>query len=289
METAEQIVRDKKPTPVQSSRFYAIISRDYYEQKYVLQKEYTYSTSSLEQILSKIVLEDDQRIKPNLRLFGEPYWASNIAPFSPNASVLERFVLDKDFNYQVPPPPLYGSSEFKKALTIVREESRERTAEQSAAINFWGGVPGTEAPAGIWQNRLYDVTKRYHLNDKEYSFVQMVLAESVADAFVECWKVKYTYWTKRPDMNDKNIQTAMPNPPFPGYVSGHSTISFTAATVLSIFFPKEKEVFIKDAIEAKNSRLWAGIHFAYDNDEGEKLGMAVGEYIAKKLELKSVR
>lgn len=289
MEVAEQLVREKKPTPIQSSRFYAVVARDYYTTRYISNKEYTYSTSTLESQLLKIVSEDDQKIKPGSRLTGLPYWVSSKPPFSPNAGVAERFVLDKDFGYKVPPPPLYGGDEFKKALALVKDASDSRNGEESAAINFWGGVPGTEAPAGIWQNRFYDVTKKYHLSDKDYAYVQMILAESVADAFMECWKVKYTYWTKRPDMTDINIQTAMPNPPFPGYVSGHSTISFTAATVLARFFPDEKDIFIGDAREAKNSRLWAGIHFSYDNDEGEKLGVAVGEFVIEKLNLKTLK
>lgn len=286
---AEQIVREKKPTPTQSSRFYAIVAKEYYTTTYNTNKEYKYSTSSLESILKKVIKQDSQEILAGERPVGVPYWVSDKKPFSPNAGKLERFVVDSSFSYQVPKPPLYGGGEFKKALQIVKDASDGRTLEQGAAINFWGGVPGTEAPAGIWQNRLYEVTKKYNLSDKEYAYAQMVLAESVADAFMECWKIKYTYWTKRPDMTDTTIAVAMPNPPFPGYVSGHSTISFTAATVLGVLFPKDKDVFLKDAEEAKNSRLWAGIHFPYDNEEGEKLGIAVGEFVVKKLTLESIK
>lgn len=289
MEVAEQIVREEKPTPPQSSRFYALVAKDYYNTTYFLKQKYSYSSSSLINILGKIVAEDGQEIVIKERLFGESYWVSKEKPFSPNAGKGERFIIDKNFTYKTPPPPLYGSDEFKKELFLVNEASENRTSDQVSAINFWGGVPGTEAPAGIWQNRLYDVTKKYHLNDERYAYVQMILAEAVADSFMECWKVKYTYWTKRPDMTDKELQTSMPNPPFPGYVSGHATISFTAATVLSTFFPKEKDIFMGDALEAKNSRLWAGIHFRYDNDEGEKLGTAVAEYVVKKLELQKIK
>ena len=113
----------------------------------------------------------------------------------------------------------------------------------------------------------------------------MILAESIADAFIECWGVKFSYWTKRPDMVDATIQTAMPNPPFPGYVSGHSTISFAAATVLGQFFPDDASLYIHDATEAKNTRLWAGIHFSHDNDEGERLGIEIGKFVIEKLKL----
>jgi membrane-associated phospholipid phosphatase len=115
--------------------------------------------------------------------------------------------------------------------------------------------------------------------------VQMRLAQTLADAFMECWKVKYIYQTKRPDMTDKTIQEvlAMPNPPFPSYVSGHSTISFAGAEILAHFFPNKREIFIKHATQAKNSRLWAGIHFPHDNDEGQKLGEEVAKNIINNL------
>jgi hypothetical protein len=121
------------------------------------------------------------------------------------------------------------------------------------------------------------------MTEEEFAYRQMILAQTLSDAFMECWKVKYIYWTKRPDMVNTTIHTAMPNPPFPSYVSGHSTISFAAATVLGYFFPNKKEMYLQNAEEAKNSRLWAGIHFSYDNEEGKKLGRQVGEEVIKTL------
>lgn len=289
MELAEEIVRKEKPTPTQSSRFYALVAREYYDTNHVTQKRFVYSTSSLTSTLAVVRADDDQEIATGTRPIGESYWVSEKKPFSPNAGGAKRFVLDESFSYKVPEPPLYGSEEFLLALAEVKNVSLARSAEQVAAINFWGGVPGSEQPAGIWQNRLYDITKKYDLTDKEYAYAQMVLAEAVADAFMECWKVKYTYWTKRPDMVDKTIQTAMPNPPFPGYVSGHSTISFAGATVLAKLFPGDAEMYLGDAEEAKNSRLWAGIHFSHDNEEGKKLGIAVGNAVILKLGIKPMR
>lgn len=283
MERAEQIVREEKPTPIQSSRFYAVASKDYYD-NLNLKKEY--ASTTLLAILAEIKKNDSQDIATGTRLIGQENWKSEKKPFSPNGGKGDRYILGDDFDYKVKAPPTYLGDEFKKGLVAVKEASDNRSPEHSAAVNFWGGIPGTEAPAGIWQNVFYETSKKHNLTNKEYAYAQMILAESVADAFTECWKVKYTYWTKRPDMTDSSIQTAMPNPPFPGYVSGHSTVSFAAATVLGKLFPQDSEYYIKNAEEAKNSRLWAGIHFPYDNEEGQKLGVAIGEYIIKKENLK---
>jgi len=282
MEVGLQIVREDKPTPYQSSRFYAVIASDYYNNPSM-----EYSTESLRSVLRDIVSNDSQEIID--RPVGEEYWNSPRAPFSPNAKDGSRFIIDEGFTYTVPPPPEFMSSLYMEELEKVKEASLNRTPEQSEAINFWGGIPGTEAPAGIWQNRLWSVSQKHNLDDHEYAYVQMILAQAIADSFMECWDVKYEYWTKRPDMADPTIQTAMDNPPFPSYVSGHSTNSYTAATVLSHFFPSDADIYMADAEEAKNSRLWAGIHFAYDNDEGAKLGTAIGNYVIEKLSLESVR
>jgi hypothetical protein len=209
---------------------------------------------------------------------GEQYWVGE-NPFSPMAGGWKRWVILKDDAITAPQPPVFDSEEHGKALEEVKQSAMKRTAEQGAAVNFWGGIPGTEAPSGIWQNRLYDETKEYALSDSEYAFAQMVLAQALADSFMECWEEKYTYWTKRPSMVDDSIvpHMAMGNPKFPSYLSGHSTISSTAAVVLGALFP------------AKNSRLWAGIHFPYDNVNGFELGKKIGEVVTERLLITPLR
>jgi hypothetical protein len=58
---------------------------------------------------------------------------------------------------------------------------------------------------------------------------------------------------------------------------------------LAKIVPADSEQFFSDATAAKNSRLHAGIHFAYDNDEGEKLGRAIGEFAIGKLNLQKIK
>ncbi len=65
-------------------------------------------------------------------------------------------------------------------------------------------------------------------------------------------------------------------PPFPSYVSGHAAVSGAAAEVLAAFFPEQAGELQAAAEEAAMSRLYGGIHFRSDNDEGLRLGRAVG-------------
>jgi hypothetical protein len=94
-------------------------------------------------------------------------------------------------------------------------------------------------------------------------------------------------------------------PAFPGYISGHSTFSRAAATVLarltgSEFFPsglgsysfKPGYLFFESgpsapislqwatyydaSDQAGQSRLWGGIHIAFDDFDGRRIGSQVG-------------
>lgn len=298
------VVRSKKPTPTQASFFYAQIADRYYNDVYAENKKTPeafvreYSTSTMEILLAEIVSKDDANSlgfimnnRPETWNLTKGWDKVKKIPFSPKADLMPRFILDESFTYQVPPPPDFLGEEHKLSLEKVKEAASTRTLEQGAMVNFWGGIPGTEGPSGIWLNRLSYYSENYNLSDKQYAYAQMILAKALADSFMECWKVKFTYQTKRPDMVDPEITPllAMANPPFPSYLSGHSTISFTAATVLGAMFPDDKEKLVQDATNAKNSRLWAGIHYPYDNNQGERLGIAIGEFVVSKIDLKPIK
>jgi membrane-associated phospholipid phosphatase len=60
-------------------------------------------------------------------------------------------------------------------------------------------------------------------------------------------------------------------------VSGHSTTSGTASTVLAGFFPERASELAALADEAAVSRLYGGIHYRSDNDAGLVLGRRVGQ------------
>jgi hypothetical protein len=307
---AMDIVRNKKPTPPESARFYAYVSEAYSSSLNnfesidpniyvvrvinaiypdlkdttlaVLQKfgvdratlDASYNSISQLYLLGRIGSDGfDADFDPSTQPVGSGFWKSDSdkPPFAPKAGTWARWVVQPHMWQSIVPEPIaYDSPEYKKQLEVVRTASSHRSALDSADINFWGGIPGTEAPAGIWQNRFFYETEEYGLSDKEYSYVQATLAKAIADSFMETWDVKYNYWTIRPSMVDPSIKTAMPNPNFPSYVSGHSTISRTAAEVLGVFFPDKKGKFLSDAEHARDSRLNAGIHFPMDNDEALK-------------------
>ncbi|MEO7364321.1 MAG: hypothetical protein ABIV43_02325 [Candidatus Saccharimonadales bacterium] len=212
-------------------------------------------------------------------------------PLSPTAGNWQSWNVTTAID--VPPPPAYGSAEDLRQIAIVERAVAGRNGQDINLVNFWGGTPGTETPGGIWQNQLYktvaaDLPADLLAADQQYSSVQSSTAQSISDAFIECWKIKYTYWTARPSMRITGLSTAMENPLFPSYISGHSTISKAAADTLSVTVPKYARDWQSMADDARRSRLVAGIHFDVDNAQGYVVGSEVAQQTIKSLQLVSV-
>ena len=74
----------------------------------------------------------------------------------------------------------------------------------------------------------------------------------------------------------------MGTPNFPGYPSGHAATAGTSATLLSYFFPAEKDFFWQKAKEAAEARFEGGVHFRTDNEVGLDLGKKVAELVLEK-------
>jgi membrane-associated phospholipid phosphatase len=84
---------------------------------------------------------------------------------------------------------------------------------------------------------------------------------------------------------DPSFLPYITTPPFPSYVSGHSTTSGAASTVLAARFPRAARQLRAWADEAAVSRLYGGIHFSSDNDAGLTLGRKVGRAAVKRYDL----
>ena len=68
----------------------------------------------------------------------------------------------------------------------------------------------------------------------------------------------------------------MPN--FPSYMSGHSTFSAAAASILGHIIPSRAGAYDAMAQEASMSRLYGGIHYHMDCDAGLETGEKIGGY-----------
>jgi membrane-associated phospholipid phosphatase len=77
---------------------------------------------------------------------------------------------------------------------------------------------------------------------------------------------------------DPSIKTNTGVPNFPAYISGHSTFSAAAATVLSYINASRANAYDAMAKEASVSRLYGAIHYRSDCEVGLIQGKKVGDF-----------
>ncbi|MBU3821103.1 vanadium-dependent haloperoxidase [Flavobacteriaceae bacterium XHP0103] len=250
-----------------------------------------------------------------------PYW-QEVTPL----------LLKTSDQFRPGPPPLYGSEQLEKEVKEVVELQANLTPEDKALVEFMRDGPKSVQQAGHWLKFSMDVSLRdNHTLDEDVKMYFLV--ESVAmDGFIACWDAKMHYDSARPYaqvhkyFQDKDItawggpekgmitmkgqewRPYSPDvflcPPFPSYVSGHSTISGGCAEALKLFkgddnFGIEVERIPGELTEPNNlgepvilkfptftkagemagiSRVMGGYHIQADNIEGLELGRRVARY-----------
>ena len=170
-------------------------------------------------------------------------------------------------------PPAFGSAEFNASLAEVKQIANSRTVEQQQIAQFWNDA----APPGYWNQIACDLIQSYNLNELRAARALALMNTATMDAGISCWRTKYEYWYLRPIQADPTIKTAFPTPNFPSYTSGHSSFSGAAGGVLSYIFPTEKTEIQAKVQEASLSRLYAGVHYRFDCDQGVMVGSEVAQ------------
>ncbi|NRR32080.1 vanadium-dependent haloperoxidase [Oxalobacteraceae bacterium] len=187
-----------------------------------------------------------------------------------------------------PTPPAFGSERFLRDLQEVVDVQNKLTPEQLRIARFWVDGSGSVTPPGHWNQIAQDLVRQYRLDDGATAKLFAMLNVALADSFIAVWDSKYHYWTARPVTMAKTVlgvelKTAILTPPFPSYVSGHAAFSGASARILGAVFPQEASKLDALALEAATSRMYGGIHYRHDNEDGLLLGRAVANIVLKKL------
>lgn len=216
---------------------------------------------------------------------GPQYWIRTppayLAPVEPLAGKWRTWNIRSGAVYRPGPPPRPGSARFERELReVVRFTNTLDPAKARAALH-WADGSGTETPAGHWNRIALTLLASRRLPMRAAARVLAVLNTAQADAFVATWDAKYSYCSVRPitvmrRRVDVYWSPLLATPPFPSYVSGHSATSAAASTVLARFFPGSAARLRRLAATAAISRLYAGIHFRADVEQGVRLGRRVG-------------
>jgi hypothetical protein len=210
---------------------------------------------------------------------GDGIWTGT-NPVLPMCGTWKTWVLTSGSEIEPQPPYAYGSTQDLNDTQEVLDISLARTAEQIAIVHKWADV----SPPAIWNELLNERIIAQNLDVAASARAHAYLNVAMADAFIECWACKYKYWTARPFQRIPGLVTVIPTPNFPTYTSGHSTISAAAAAVLGEVFPAERDFFVQQSLEAAMSRLYGGIHFRHDNEEGTRVGAIIGERVVAKMQ-----
>ena len=176
------------------------------------------------------------------------------------------------------PPPSTSSAQMAAELREVKETAAHLTRQQLRIALKWSDGAGTPTPPGRWNFIAEPYIKAAGFSEVRTARAYALLNMAMHDAAVACWDTKYAYFNPRPSQLDRSIYTTIGLPNFPSYVSGHSTFSAAAASVLSHLFPSGSGEFDADKEEASISRLYGAIHYRSDIEVGKALGVRVAAY-----------
>jgi hypothetical protein len=202
-------------------------------------------------------------------------------PAEPHAPQWRTWVLKDGGEIEPPPPPVYDSPAFWAEVEEVRAVAAALTPAQKKIAEDWNLDAGSVTPPGVWNIHAKRLALEHKLDASSAARMFSTANVAMLDAFISCWHTKYKFWTERPvtvirRSRDPNFLPHVLTPPFPSYTSGHSSVSGAGSEVLAAFFPRDAAELRRMAHEASMSRLYGGIHFRSDNEEGLKVGRRVG-------------
>jgi len=201
-------------------------------------------------------------------------------PMLPLFNKVKSFLLDSAtvVSLRPGPPPLTGSDQMKTETEEVNSYVKNPSRENMRIVQFWADGVGTYTPPGHWNAIAAEDFVKKNFSEVRWARNLALLNMAIMDAGIVCWDTKYHYFNPRPTQLDPAIKTLTGIPNFPAYISGHSTFSGAASTVLGHIIPERAGAYDAMAQEASNSRMWGGIHYRTDCSVGLTVGRNIGNY-----------
>ncbi|HEX8378731.1 MAG TPA: phosphatase PAP2 family protein [Pedobacter sp.] len=176
------------------------------------------------------------------------------------------------------PPPSANSAEMLKEIDEVLSYTKNPTRERMRIVNFWADGAGTYTPPGHWNAIATKDFVQKNYSEIRFARNYALLNSAMMDAAIVCWNTKFFYFNARPCQLNPLIKTLTGVPNFPAYISGHSTFSGAAARILGYLVPERASEFSDMASEASESRIYGGIHYRADCEQGLIAGKKIGDY-----------
>jgi hypothetical protein len=244
------------------------------------------------------------------------------APVEPYFNTVRAFTLDSSTQFKPAPPVAFSShknSAFYKLMQECYKEGVHLSKEHQEIAAFWDCNPfalqdnghmlvGMKkiSPGAHWLGITGIACKQANIDFARAMKIHTLVSVGLMDGFISCWDEKFRSNRIRPETAirkyiDASWKPLLQTPPFPEYLSGHSTISSASAVILTYYFgdnftytdtveeryglpARQFKSFHEAAIEAGLSRFYGGIHFMDAIDNGRKQGLQVGEWVLNKVE-----
>jgi len=198
-------------------------------------------------------------------------------------------------------------SDFYKMSKEVYDAWVGLTVAQTDMALYWRDVPGVTTP-GHYVSILRQVLEMENSKLDKAAIAYALSGIIVYDAAISNWQTKYQHHLVRPITYIRNVlnQPAwtplLATPAHPEYSSAHAALSAADAEALTAVFgnnysftdhtydylgmpSRSFNSFRAFAIDAGNSRLYAGIHYQPSIDAGLIQGRKVAENIINKLKI----
>jgi len=240
----------------------------------------------------------------------EPYWYQ-ITPM----------VIDTSNPFDPGPPPTFNkntNSEFYKMNKEVYDVGKNLTQEQKDIARFWDDNPFViehtghvmmatkkQTPGGHWMGIATIACRQTKSDAVKSARTYALTSVALFEGFICVFDTKYRYSYVRPitiinQWIDPKWEPLLQTPPFPEYTSGHSTITGSAATVLTklygenfafqdssnmryINMQRHYKSFLMASDECSVSRLYGGIHYRISLSRGADCGKKIGALIINQL------
>jgi hypothetical protein len=231
---------------------------------------------------------------------------------TPWAGGVEPFLIQSPSQFRSAPPPALDSAqwaaEFNEVKSLGSITSTTRTDMQTYIARWW-----QSAPVHSWNEVARQLIARNDLDAADSARLLALQNLSGADAAINCWNDKYHFdfwrpWNAIPraledgrdDTTPDATWAALITAPYPSHSSGHNCLDGAHVAVLQMIFGdaptggsfqitsfaanpggpavRSFDTFSQPLAELIEARIWAGLHYRFEDVAGQLLGRNVANY-----------
>jgi PAP2 superfamily len=174
--------------------------------------------------------------------------------------------------------------DWERELFILKQTLQNLTPQQIRIAQSWGTGEVSKRVIPI----IYNMMEAYELASTKAARFLGFYHAAINDAFVLTWHFKYLWDVARPCQYDPSLKPVLFTPRFPGYPSAHAAMAGCSEAILSYYFPQERYRINQMMEECAMSRLYAGVHFKVDNDEGLSVGRQLGGIVVNLIKSQNI-